>query len=226
MSEIILIRHGQASFGAANYDALSELGRRQARWLGEHFRGLGIRPGRVIHGTLSRQRDTAEEVRLGLGIDAADWPEPEVHPGLNEYESDAIAAAWWGDRARPHVDDRKGHFRELMKALSAWQAGELDGDEPWTAFRDRIADAMRLAATRTGAEGGAEGPVFVSTSGGVIGEVIRQALDAPPATWIKVHMQVRNAGYSRLIVGRGGVSVASFNETPHLDTREGAVTYS
>ena len=63
MTQIILIRHGQASFGAANYDALSDLGRTQARWLGEHFAKLGVRRARVICGTLSRQIDTADLVR-------------------------------------------------------------------------------------------------------------------------------------------------------------------
>ncbi|MGG7568115.1 histidine phosphatase family protein [Rhodovulum sp. DZ06] len=222
MTEIYVIRHGQASFGAEDYDVLSALGERQARWLGEHFKARGIRPGRVIHGSLKRQADTAEQIRLGLGIDKADWPEPEIHEGLNEYDSDALVANWGGLHPRSDHGDRKGHFRELIKILGAWQAGEAEGAEPWTAFRDRVADAIRVAAQQTGAEG----PVFVSTSGGVIGEVIRQVLDAPPPTWIRVHMQVRNAGYSRLIAGRSGVSVASFNETPHLEMREGAVSYS
>lgn len=227
MSAIVLIRHGQASFGAANYDALSDLGRQQARWLGEHLARLGLRPGRLICGTLSRQVDTAAEIRAGMIAAGAswaetDWPETETHAGLNEYDSDSMAEAWWGDAERPAHDDRKAHFRGLMQALAAWQAGQISPAESWAEFSGRIADAMRLAA----APGGGEGPVFVSTSGGVIGEIMRQALDAPDATWIKVHMQVKNAGYSRLIAGRQGLSVASFNETPHLDMRDGAVTYS
>ena len=34
MSNIYLVRHGQASFGAADYDQLSELGLRQSALLG------------------------------------------------------------------------------------------------------------------------------------------------------------------------------------------------
>ena len=37
MPEFFLVRHGQASFGADNYDKLSALGHRQARWLGGYF---------------------------------------------------------------------------------------------------------------------------------------------------------------------------------------------
>lgn len=218
MTEIYLIRHGQASFGAANYDALSDHGRQQARWLGEHLASLGIRPARVITGTLSRQIDTAAEIRAGMG--AADWPTPEIHPGLDEYDAELMAANWWGDRPRPGHDDRKGHFRGLMQALAAWQNDEVEAAETWASFAARTRAALEHAAQQ------ADGPVFVSTSGGVIGEIMRKALGAPAPTWIKVHMQVRNGGYSRLIAGRSGVSMASFNETPHLDARPGAVTYS
>ena len=44
MIEITLIRHGQANTGArseADYDRLSDLGRQQALWLGEHLRATG-----------------------------------------------------------------------------------------------------------------------------------------------------------------------------------------
>jgi len=37
MSLVYLVRHAQASFGAQDYDRLSELGRQQARWLGGYF---------------------------------------------------------------------------------------------------------------------------------------------------------------------------------------------
>jgi broad specificity phosphatase PhoE len=39
MGNLYLVRHGQASFGAADYDQLSELGQRQSVRLGEYFAG-------------------------------------------------------------------------------------------------------------------------------------------------------------------------------------------
>jgi broad specificity phosphatase PhoE len=220
MTEIYLIRHGQASFGAANYDALSDHGRQQARWLGEHFASLGIRPARVLSGTLSRQIDTADEICAGMGAAAGEWPVRDEHPGLDEYDAELMAANWWGDRPHPGHDDRKAHFRGLMQALAAWQKDEVEATETWASFESRTSAALTDAIKQ------ADGPVFVSTSGGVIGEILRKVLGAPEPTWIKVHMQVRNGGYSRLIAGRSGISMASFNETPHLDTRPGAVTDS
>ena len=42
MAELVLIRHGQASFGADDYDKLSDMGWRQSRWLGEYFAERGV----------------------------------------------------------------------------------------------------------------------------------------------------------------------------------------
>jgi broad specificity phosphatase PhoE len=41
MGTLYLVRHGQASFGADDYDQLSALGRRQSVRLGEYLRGKG-----------------------------------------------------------------------------------------------------------------------------------------------------------------------------------------
>ncbi len=223
MSGILLIRHGQASFGADNYDVLSDLGERQASWLGEHLAGLEVRPGRVIAGTLARQRATAERVLEGLGVEAGGIP-IETHPGLDEYDADSLLAGWVAlhPEARPAPGDRRAHFRILSDAIAGWQRGEIDGAEPWTAFEARTADALALAS-----EGGAkDGTTLVATSGGVIGQTLRKVLGAPVEAMVQIHMQVKNASYSRLFPRSGGHWLSSFNETPHLDRREGAVTWS
>jgi bisphosphoglycerate-dependent phosphoglycerate mutase len=62
MTELLLIRHGQAKAAAtdeASYDRLSDLGRQQAVWLGEWLDSTGQSFDRIAHGSLSRQRDTA-----------------------------------------------------------------------------------------------------------------------------------------------------------------------
>ena len=43
MGTLYLVRHGQASFGADDYDKLSDLGHRQCVRLGEYFRDKGVR---------------------------------------------------------------------------------------------------------------------------------------------------------------------------------------
>ena len=60
IASIFLIRHGQASFGSADYDQLSQLGCCQAQVLSDYFSDIGIRLDAVYSGTLKRQRQTAE----------------------------------------------------------------------------------------------------------------------------------------------------------------------
>src|SRR5471032_960728 len=89
MGTLYLVRHGQASFGAADYDNLSELGHRQAVRLGEYWRERGIVFDAVITGTLKRHRQTWEGIAKGQGLtrdDVLPWP------GLNEYDSEAVIA--------------------------------------------------------------------------------------------------------------------------------------
>ena len=42
MATLVLIRHGQASYGQADYDRLSPTGEQQARVLGPHLAALGL----------------------------------------------------------------------------------------------------------------------------------------------------------------------------------------
>ena len=44
MAELYLIRHAQASFGAENYDQLSDLGHQQSQSLGKALADQGVSP--------------------------------------------------------------------------------------------------------------------------------------------------------------------------------------
>ena len=88
MATIYLIRHGQASFGAENYDQLSALGQRQADVTGEYFSRIGVKFDRMYSGDLSRQRETCERV-------VAHQPESVEHiidPRFNEIRNDKKSA--------------------------------------------------------------------------------------------------------------------------------------
>ena len=88
MKTLYLVRHGQASFGAADYDNLSELGHKQSVRLGEYFQQKGIQFDAVLCGTLRRHVQTWEGIRKG-----ADFAlEPLAWPGLNEFDSEALIA--------------------------------------------------------------------------------------------------------------------------------------
>ena len=70
MGTLYLVRHGQASFGADDYDQLSPLGRQQAVRLGEYLRpklqGQAIEA--VMMGSLKRHRQTWEGIAEGAGL--------------------------------------------------------------------------------------------------------------------------------------------------------------
>jgi broad specificity phosphatase PhoE len=68
---VLLVRHGQASFGAADYDVLSELGERQSRVVGAALAARRVRPDVVVHGSMRRQQETAKAL-----VSAAGWPAP------------------------------------------------------------------------------------------------------------------------------------------------------
>ena len=75
MPTILLLRHGQASFGTADYDVLSALGERQARAVDAELHRRAAAIDLAASGTMRRQRDTL----AGL----SDVPEPEVDPRLS-----------------------------------------------------------------------------------------------------------------------------------------------
>ena len=89
MGTLYLVRHGQASFGAEDYDQLSDLGRQQSRQLGAYLQSRGLAFERVLTGSLRRHAQTLEGICEGAGWQLT----PEINPALNEYDSEAVIAA-------------------------------------------------------------------------------------------------------------------------------------
>ena len=84
MATIYLVRHGQASFGAENYDQLSAMGQQQARVVGQYFRDCGIHLDAAYSGDLWRQRETAE-----LALASQPTPVPhQIDPRFNEIQNE------------------------------------------------------------------------------------------------------------------------------------------
>lgn len=216
MAELIVVRHGQASFGADDYDNLSEVGRAQSRLAGEALRAMDWVPDRLVTGTLQRQRDTLTE--MGFAGDR------EEHPGLNEYDfHDLLSVRFGGAVPDPVRHDRKTHFRTLRETILDWQSGGCAGArESWAAFAGRVAAAQRFA-TDTAAR-----RVLLVSSGGVIGQLVASALNAPTAMMIDLNLQVKNASISKFVFSGERFFLHQFNATPHLDpeARAHLMTYS
>jgi broad specificity phosphatase PhoE len=220
MAELILVRHGQASFGADDYDKLSDLGWRQSRWLGEYFRERGASFDRVIRGSLRRHAETLAGIEEGMGRTLRGGEDPR----LNEYDSHALLSAHLKGKPLPESRDRREHFRILREAMYAWTDGTLAGapHEPFSEFRGRVLAA--LAELRSGAAQ----RVLVVSSGGPISTMLADVLGMPQRGVVDLNLQTRNTGISELQAGARRIHCVSFNNVPHLDRpdRAGALTYS
>lgn len=203
MGQVLLVRHGQASWGSADYDVLSERGHEQARVTG---RLLGdLQPTAVVHGTLLRQRETAEEL-----IAAAGWQAPVVvDERWNEMDHLELM-----DRVPSGVEgepDRQQFQQWFEAATDQWVGGDHDGeyDEPFPAFSARVWAAL--------GEVPSAGPVVVVSSGGPIAVAAAELTEGGRAAYRRLAPVVVNASVTKLIVGRRGLSLVSFNEHAHLN---------
>ncbi|APX90780.1 hypothetical protein BV394_14535 [Brevirhabdus pacifica] len=231
MAELLAIRHAQASFGAADYDVLSERGHRQSVALGRALLAAGLRPDLVVIGAQRRHRETYQGIAEAMGLDPAAYT---VDPGLNEFDFKGLLAARFRDGPAPEGagmtpdGDRRAHFRTLRDTVLAWQRDEIaDPPETWSAFCGRVA-AARDAMIAALAGAGRSGRLLAVSSGGALGRLVASSLDAPAEQMIRLQLQMKNCAMSRLIVGREGLYLHSFNETPHIDaaSADDLLTYS
>lgn len=231
MSELILVRHGQATFGAETYDRLSPLGREQVRKLAAHWRETGETFDCLYCGSLRRQRETAGEL---IGLVSGDGEDPTEDPALNEYDGDPLIRSYLRDFAAEEgfdpvpdwpVRDRTLFQRLFEAAAAKWIAGRLapdDGDaafERWPDFQFRVHQALDRIMSRhvRGSR------VLVSTSGGVIALALQRVLRYPDTEAIATNWMVQNSSITRIKYGNGRISLMQFNALPHL---EGADTQS
>lgn len=210
MAELLVIRHGQASFGQDNYDVLSDLGHQQSKAVGDLLRHLDWVPDRLITGTLNRQKDTLSSMGFTQN--------PEEHAGFNEYDfHDLLNARFDGNVPELVKGDRKTHFRALRETVFAWQDAAFDGAaETYADFENRT-EAARAFACDTDAR-----RVLVISSGGVIGQLTATALGANKRHMMELNLQVKNTSLTRFMFKGPRWSLHEFNATPHFMTPAGA----
>jgi len=132
MGQILLVRHGQASFGSANYDQLSELGYEQARLLGQWYANSHQPFHKVVTGGMARHRQTADtclaELPKPLLADTEwltdpDFAEFDHHEVLLRHcpeAADAAAAALRGDRIRRSAAAPLPGSRRCRRSSTSW----------------------------------------------------------------------------------------------------------
>ena len=204
MTELLLIRHGQANADAtdeASYDRLSDLGRQQAIWLGEWLQTTGMTFDRLVHGSLSRQRDTAA---LAFQRDAevdARWDE------ISYFILSTMYAEHHGHVAPDVPEDFSDYFAGLM---AAWSVDALpNAPERYADFKGRVLAALEDQAALGG-------NAAIITSGGVIGMAVAAALDLGPEGMARLGVAVENTSIHRLTWRGGRWRLLEFGASPHL----------
>ncbi len=215
MGSLYLVRHGQASFGAADYDQLSAKGHEQCRLLGAYWRERGQRFDAVFTGTLKRHVQSLAGIKEGYG---GDLPAVAL-PGLNEYDSEAVVHAVHPEPLEVPRDPEavRQHFRLLRQGLLAWMSGETApaGMPAHADFAAGVADALaRVLALGVGKQ------VLIVSSGGPIATAVAQVLSTPPETFVELNLRIRNSAVTEFAFNPKRHHLVTFNTLPHLDTAE------
>lgn len=208
MSALYLVRHGQASFGTDDYDRLSDLGTEQSRITGEHLAAQKVAPVRIVHGKMLRQRQTAEGIQTGLGSGL----DPHIDSGWNEYQAWELTGALTDPDPRAPKDS-KIFQAELERGAARWAGGDHDGDytETFKEFTARVNTALDEACA---AMSSGESTIVVSSAGAIAWTAAR-LLGGGFDQWIAFNRVTVNTGITRIITGRSGTSLISFNEHGH-----------
>ncbi len=224
MPTVLLVRHGQASFGTDDYDVLSEAGHRQAEIVAASLSDRGYRADRLITGTLRRQRETA------AAFAAHGAPDLEIEPRWDEFDSEDIlrhhsdTAVRLDHRGEGEPPSNRAFQAVLEVAQAEWvsHAEHSPTAQTWPAFSGAVTAAFRdLTSQLTSGE-----TVVVVTSGGAIGALLCDLWDAPPALFPALNRVTVNASVTKLAVGSTGINVISFNDHSHLESVDRAlVTY-
>lgn len=229
MAEILLVRHGQASFGSDDYDALSELGHIQVAINADYLQRSGLVIDAIYSGSLKRQQQTAQAV-----VDVyknAGTPVPDIitDPGFNELENELQI-----ETLAPVLQQKDPQFRELLKTAHSskkdfqkvlkvvfnhWvlDQPQVDGLECWQGFSSRVRQSLRSVVQQQGSGK----TVVVATSGGVIATLVAQVLGLPDYAVYPLFEPVQNTSITRLLYNAAGdISLSCFNDCGYLRAEE------
>lgn len=206
MGALYLVRHGQASFGTDNYDELSARGVEQARHLGYAWEATEWLPTAAVSGSMQRHHDTALNSLAAAGQDEG----YEVDHGWDEFDHEAVMEAHLPGMT---PNDPREFQAAFVKATEAWAAGVSGGDhESFASFSTRVLEAFdRL----TDAAGKGESAVAF-TSGGPIAIIVAHLLTGDTSLWSTLNSVIINTGVTKVVTGRSGRTLLSFNEHGHL----------
>jgi broad specificity phosphatase PhoE len=223
MAQLYLVRHGQASFGATDYDKLSDIGHKQSLLLGQYFAERDITFDSVVTGDMRRHKETAAGIQKG-----SETAIPVItDSGWNEFDFDAVVSAYLAANPlmRPADDAPRSEFYRVLKsAMLAWSQQAIGSNLPesWEQFTGRVAQAVERICASDAKN------VLVASSGGAIAITMMNMLGLTVDKAVNVNLQIKNTSINHFFFNRDGIQLSSFNNVGHLDLpkHKSLITYS
>ena len=209
MPVVYLVRHGQASYGAEDYDVLSPIGHEQSALVGRELLRRGVSSPQVVCGNLVRQRNTANGIIDSAGFESS----LTIDPRWNEFDHP--------DMPLPTTEagDPLDFQQRLDEALENWvRADLLDG---WRGFQNTAFSALEDFANALGA--GATG--LAVTSGGVVSAIVSRVWGLDAQGTVRLNRVVTNTSLTSIVFGRQGMNLLSVNDHSHLQSNRDLLTY-
>ena len=218
MGSALLIRHGQASFGAEDYDKLSEVGEQQSRALGRWLKQTGQQPDLIVLGSMQRHIRTAELCVEAAGVTASQLTLSQ----LDELDHVEIVARYRTDftsfndmRAElaGSADPQRAFQQLFAAAIDRWTGGAHDNEYTlnWPAFRERVLQGLQILAAHEART------IWVFTSGGPIGLIAHDLIGASIEHPLALSWPLVNTSLTRVALGGNRHSLISYNSWPHLE---------
>jgi len=228
MGTLYLVRHAQASFGAANYDQLSDLGHQQALRLGDYVKSKGLQFDGMLTGTLRRHAQTYAGICQGAGMTmpVVEWK------ALNEYDSEAIIKAAHAEPVNLKLviernpDNYRHYFRLLKTGLNAWMNGSTqpEGMPSYAAFVQGVTSTLDHVRQQFTAN--EHSKVLIVSSGGPISTAVGQVLGTSPEATIDLNLRIRNTSITEFAFTPKRHMLVTYNTLPHLEELPEWVTYA
>jgi broad specificity phosphatase PhoE len=229
---VYLVRHGQAGTREA-YDSLSDLGRNQARLLGEHFVSQGLQFVAAFAGALSRQRQTGDQVSAAFSRAGASFPPLTIDPRWNEFDLGRVYFEIapllcaedhqfrlefenMQEQIRVRTGAQASIHRKWLpcdtKLVNAWISGRYAyTGETWQQFCGRIA-SCRLDLGNSQQRGN----IVVFTSATPIAIWSGMSLDICDDRLMQLAGVLYNASYTAVRLRDRQLRLFTFNAAPHL----------
>lgn len=235
MTTVYFIRHAQAGT-RDNYDVLSDLGRDQARLLGEYFVGQGVELEAVFTGSMVRQRETAEIACSVLSDAGSAIPEITIDERWNEFSLASVYRAI-ARRMMQDSEEFRRDIAEMQEALRrdphttrgatgrcdsavirAWMENrypDFEG-ETWASFSARIKSCLSDFLTNQNTDDSGKA-VTVFTSATPIAIATASALDLSDEKLVSILGVLYNTSTTLIRAHGGGLRLLTFNQAPHLN---------